>query len=106
MQFWQTPKRRCAPPAARVVSTWCRAWRIAVWSFASSKSTARAEVDTPEIQSGPVKVQSRKLRRRKLSGMVCKAAGDLWHFGEGLVHEGCARFLQTHREHVEAVVIV
>src|SRR5215470_8769386 len=41
MQSWQTPKRRCAPLAARVVSTWCRAWCIAVCSFASSKSTTR-----------------------------------------------------------------
>src|SRR5262249_33196128 len=41
VQSWQTPKRRCAPLAAKVVSTWCRAWCIAVRSFASSKSTAR-----------------------------------------------------------------
>src|SRR5262249_19649873 len=41
VQSWQIPKRRCAPLVAKVVSTWCRAWCIAVRSFASSKSTAR-----------------------------------------------------------------
>src|SRR5436190_612288 len=41
VQSWQTPKRRCAPLAATVVSTWCRVWFIAVCSLASSESTAR-----------------------------------------------------------------
>src|SRR6516225_6015245 len=40
VQSWQTPKHRCAPVAAKVVSTWCIAWCIAVRSFASSKSGA------------------------------------------------------------------
>src|SRR5262249_18106214 len=41
VQSWQTPKRRCDPLAATVVSTWCKAWCISVRSFASSESTAR-----------------------------------------------------------------
>ena len=40
VQSWQTPKHRCAPLAATVVSTWCRAWCIDTCSFASSASTA------------------------------------------------------------------
>src|SRR5712675_1030094 len=41
VQSWQTPICRWAPLVARVDSTWCRARRIAVRSFASIESTAR-----------------------------------------------------------------
>jgi hypothetical protein len=63
-------------------------------NFEAQAEVEKAKVDTSEIQSASMKVaQVAKVGEPEAACAVCGAAGDLWHIGEGLVHEECARFL-------------
>jgi hypothetical protein len=63
-------------------------------NFEAQANAERTEVGTTKIQIVPVKVaQVAKVETSEAVCAVCGAAGDLWHFGDALVHQECARFL-------------
>jgi hypothetical protein len=63
-------------------------------NFKAQTDTEKAKVSIPEIQGVPVKVaQVAKVETPEAVCAVCKAPGDLWRFGEALVHQECAAFL-------------
>jgi hypothetical protein len=63
-------------------------------NFEGQTDAEKAKVDTPKIQSVPVKVaQVAKVEMPEAVCAVCGAADDLWHFGGVLVHQECAAFL-------------
>jgi hypothetical protein len=63
-------------------------------NFEAQTDTEKAKVGTPEIQGVSVKVaQVAKVETPEAVCAVCGATGDLWHFGDALVHQACAAFL-------------
>jgi hypothetical protein len=63
-------------------------------NFEAQTDADKARIDAPEIQSASVKVaQVAKVETPEAVCAVCNAAGDLWHFGDTIVHEQCAAFL-------------
>jgi hypothetical protein len=63
-------------------------------NFEAQADADKARIDAPEIQSASVKVaQVAKVETPEAVCAVCNAAGDLWHFGDTMVHEECAACL-------------